>query len=302
MKTPPNETRSNREASERRLLPAGVTRRHILRAGSCGLLGLGLGQFGGLASLASSVGQSGPGKAKSVILIFNGGAPSHLDLWDPKPDAPAEIRGVFSAIKTNVPGIHITELLPRMARRMDKVAIVRSVYHEHGQHNAGMYWATAGRPFRIDSTLINPSRSDLPSFGTLVGWLAQRDGFSGAVPPYVITPFPTCDSTAYITPGQLGGCLGPRFDPFVLDADPNAAGFTVRNMSLDAHLTAARLAERRTLLEGLDRSSPTIYSPDAAQPRRLQMNKPPRCSSLARRRRPSTFQGARCRARALWPA
>lgn len=244
------------------MLPPGanVTRRHLLQAGAFGLLGLGLNQLGALAAPSS---RFGPGKAKSVILIFNGGAPSHLDLWDPKPDATSEIRGQFSAIKTNVPGTHISELLPRMAKRMDKVALIRSVHHEHSSHNSGMYWTTAGRPYRIDSTLINPSRTDLPCFGTLVGWLAQRDGFSRGVPPYVITPFPHCDSKAYITPGQYGGCLGPRYDPFVLDDDPNAASFKVRNMGLDASLTTARLDERLKLLQGLSQSSPEIVSPQA---------------------------------------
>ena len=71
-----------------------------------------------------------------------------------------------------------------------------------------MHWSIVGRPYRVDSTLINPSRADYPSFGTLVGWLARRDGYAGGVPPYVITPFPHCDSTVYITPGQFGGCLG----------------------------------------------------------------------------------------------
>src|SRR5215207_9566338 len=85
------------------------------------------------------------GKARSVILIFNGGAPSHIDLWGPKPDAPDDVRGPFSTIATNVSGLRISELLPRMAKRMDKVALIRSVHHEHSSHNAGMYWAIAGR-------------------------------------------------------------------------------------------------------------------------------------------------------------
>lgn len=241
-------------------------RRDIIRAGAAGLLGLGMDRLGALSALAAPAPRAGgQGKAKSVILIFNGGAPSHIDLWDPKPDAPQDIRGIFSPIKTNVPGLHISELLPRMAQRMDKVALIRSVYHEHSSHNAGMYWSTAGRPYRIDSTLINPSHTDLPCFGTLVGWLAQRDGFSAGVPPYVITPFPHCDSKAYITPGQYGGCLGPRYDPFVLDDDPNAKGFKVRNMGLDAGMTAARFEERMSLLKDLSISSPPIVSPQAAE-------------------------------------
>jgi hypothetical protein len=93
-----------------------------------------------------------------------------------------------------VPGLHVSELLPNLARRADRYAIVRTVHHRHSGHNAGMYWSIVGRPYRVDGTLMNPSRTDYPSFGTLVGWLARRDGYSGALPPYVITPAPHCDS------------------------------------------------------------------------------------------------------------
>jgi len=124
---------------------------------------------------------------------------------------------------------------------MDKVALIRSVHHEHSSHNGGMHWATVGRPYRVDSTLINPSRSDIPGVGTLCGWLAQRDGFSAGV----------------------------QFDPFVLDDDPNAPGFKVRNLSLDASLTPARLTQRVGLLKSLgDSQSPQsqrIVSPQAAE-------------------------------------
>jgi uncharacterized protein (DUF1501 family) len=240
-----------------------VNRRQMLRA--CGLLGLGWNPLAALGALPPPATRFGPGKAKSIILIFNGGAPSHIDLWDPKPDATAEVRGSFSTIKTNVPGIHISELLPRMARRMDKLALVRSVHHEHTSHNSGMYWATAGRPYRVDSTLIHPSSTDLPGVGTLVGWLAQRDGFSRGVPPYVITPFPHCDSKVYITPGQYGGCLGARYDPFVLDDDPNAANFRVRNLALDPSLTADRLQDRLGLLHDLTAHATPIASPQTAE-------------------------------------
>jgi hypothetical protein len=245
-------------------LGAAVTRRDIIHAGALGLLGLGLNRLGMLNAHALPA-KNAAGKAKSVILIFNGGAPSHIDLWDPKPNAGSEVRGIYSPIRTSVPGVHISELLPRMAKRMHKLALIRSVHHEHSSHNGGMHWATVGRPYRIDSTLINPSRADLPGFGTLCGWLAQRDGFTGGVPPYVITPFPHCDSKAYITPGQYGGCLGARFDPFVLDDDPNAAAFKVRNMSLDESLTAERFADRLGLLKNFSASSQRIVSVQAEE-------------------------------------
>jgi len=190
-------------------------------------------------------------KARSVILIFNAGAPSHLDLWDPKPDAPSDVRGPLQPIATATPGIYISELLPRLARQSSLYSIVRTVHHRHGSHNSGMYWSIVGRPYRIDSTLINPSRSDYPSFGTLIGWLARRDGYTGALPPYVITPFPHCDSTAYITPGQFGGCLGATYDPFVLQADPNAADFRVRTLLPTPQVDAARLQGRKNLFDQL---------------------------------------------------
>ncbi|MCB1078943.1 MAG: DUF1501 domain-containing protein, partial [Verrucomicrobiae bacterium] len=130
----------------------------------------------------------------------------------------------------------------------------------HQGHNSGMYWATVGRPFRVDSTLINPSRTDFPSFGTLTGWLARRDGYSGAMPPYVITPWPHCDSRAYVTPGQYGGCLGAQFDPFVLNTDPNAADFRVPGISLDEKIGPDRFGQRLGLLKDLDPTGPAIVS------------------------------------------
>jgi uncharacterized protein (DUF1501 family) len=234
------------------------SRRDFLHVGSLGALSL----FWNDWLRAEAAGPAGRARARSVILIFNAGAPSHLDLWDMKPDAPENVRGQFQPIATNVPGIQISELMPRLARQADRYAIVRTVHHRHGAHNAGMYWTIVGRPYPQDSTLINPGRNDCPSFGTLVGWLAQRDGYSGALPPYVITPAPHCDSTVYITPGQFGGCLGARYDPFVLGADPNAPSFRLRNISLDASLTERRLQERRDLLASLDSRLPGSRSGD----------------------------------------
>lgn len=193
--------------------------------------------------------------ARSVILIFNVGAPSHLDLWDMKPGAPENVRGPFRPIATSVPGIQVSELLPHLALLADKYAMVRTVHHQHTQHNSGMHWSIVGRPYRVDSTLINPTRTDVPSVGTLVGWLARRSGYSGQLPPYVITPAPHCDSTAYITPGQFGGCLGAAFDPFVLHADPNGVNFKVPNIGLVENVSPDRFAGRRTLLEHFDGSA-----------------------------------------------
>jgi len=200
-----------------------------------------------------------PGKARSVILIFNCGAPSHLDLFDPKPLATDTVRGPFTPIDTSVPGLQVTELLPGLAQRAERWSVVRTVHHQHGGHNSGMHWSIVGKPYKVDSTLINPGPADYPSLGTLVGWLAQRTGYTGAVPPYVITPYPHCDSLVYITPGQYGGCLGVRYDPFVLDADPNAADFRVKNLGLCDGIEASRFEERRQLRAALDRPDRGVF-------------------------------------------
>jgi uncharacterized protein (DUF1501 family) len=228
---------------------------------------LGSTGLGGLATLYANVERTlaaaptKPSRAKSVILIFNCGAPSHIDLFDPKPDAPEATRGKYLPIDTRVPGIQFSEMLPRMAQRADKLALIRSVYHKHSSHNSGMFWSIVGRPYAMDSTLINPSRTDVPSFGTLTNWLAQRDGYSGAVPPYVITPRPHCDSMLYLTPGQFGACLGPRFDPLVLNGDPNDDLFQVPNLGMATELTASRLQDRHALLQSLERRGAKIETP-----------------------------------------
>jgi hypothetical protein len=241
------------------MMPRLPDRRRFLRHTGLGAAGLLLGDL-----LRAQAGQGARQRrqASSVILIFNCGAPSHIDLWDPKPGAPDSVRGEFQSIATNVPGIRVSELLPALARRADQLAIVRSVHHRHGGHNSGMYWSIVGRPYRVDSTLINPSRADYPSFGTLVGWLAQREGQSGPMPPYVITPAPHCDSTVYITPGQFGACLGARYDPFVLNADPNAPNFRIASIGMAGDMSVPRLDGRRALLGRLDAQT-QVHSPSS---------------------------------------
>jgi hypothetical protein len=228
------------------------------------LSGVGLGSVSALWAdwlrVETALPITKPRHAHSVILIFNSGAPSHIDLWDPKPLAPDAVRGPYRAVSTSVPGIHVSELLPRMAARADKLAIVRTVYHTHSSHNSGMYWSIVGRPYPIDNTLIKPSATDFPSFGTLVGWLAQRGGYAGELPPYVITPKPHCDSFVYVTPGQFGACLGSRFDPFVVNSDPNSSEFQVPNLGLAEGMTGERFVERQALLASMEKMSRPIRS------------------------------------------
>ena len=236
--------------SHSHLRDAGISRRSALQMASAGIGASSLLSADFLGAATTTPARTAT--AKSVILIFNCGAPSHIDLWDPKPQAPDSIRGPYQPIETNVQGIYVSELLPQLAKHVDKLAIVRSLHHTHSQHNSGMHWSTVGKPYRINSTLINPSRSDLPCFGTLAGWLAQRAGYRSQLPPYVITPEPHCDSMLYLTPGQFGSCLGSKYDPLVLNSDPNDPKFRLPDMGLVDGVSQQRQQQRTELLSQLD--------------------------------------------------
>jgi hypothetical protein len=140
-----------------------------------------------------------------------------------------------------------------------------------------MYSAIVGKPYKMDSTLINPAPDDYPSFATLVNWLAQaKEGYNKAMPPYVITPKPHRDGP-YITPGQYGGFLGNRFDPYVLDADPNKLDFKVTNFGPAEGTTVARVNSRRSALQAFNGAlraidnSPDLQNMDAAQQKAFEL-------------------------------
>jgi hypothetical protein len=177
-------------------------------------------------------------RVKAVIQVFLGGGPSHLDTYDPKPDAPVEFRGEFRPIATNVPGIAVSELFPRQARVMDKLAILRSLHHTSADHSGGTHWVMTGFA-SIDPT---PRGNARPSVGSIVA--RTVGGPRPGVPSYVGIP----EAPAF---GQ-GAYLGPGFNPFSLGGDP-AMGAKVRNLDLPDGLTLDRLDDRRDLLGKLDR-------------------------------------------------
>src|SRR6187549_2425600 len=152
----------------------GVARRDFLRVGALAPLGFTLGNFLG-AKTASAA--DGKGKAKSVILVYLGGGLSHHDSFDMKPDAPSEIRGKYSSIKTNVTGLHICELMPNMARTMDKIALVRSGSHNNDHHETATNWVLSGR--------FGSAFGDYPAIGAVV---AHDSGFKASLPSYVSIP------------------------------------------------------------------------------------------------------------------
>jgi hypothetical protein len=142
--------------------------------------------------------------ARSVILLFQFGGASHLDSFDPKPSAPREIRGEFAAIKTRVPGILVSEHLPRMAHIAEKYALIRSVHHTRSSHNPGAYYSLTGREPLTDLVTANASATDFPHPGSVVAALNPGER---KVPPFVSLPTMIADGP-FRTPGEFAGFLG----------------------------------------------------------------------------------------------
>jgi Protein of unknown function (DUF1501) len=195
---------------EKSLTGAGVTRRDFLRAGGAGLgaLGFGLRELDAGTAIKSS-------SERSVILLLLAGGPSQLETFDPKPDAPAEVRGPFRSIATRCPGVRICEHLPRIAARMDRLALVRSMHHESAPiHETGYQLLQTGRLCRAGE--------EHPHIGSVVARLA---GARNGMPPFVVLPGPIASTGVDIPHGQSAGWLGAAYDPFHLALDPPSLGF-----------------------------------------------------------------------------
>lgn len=232
------------------------TRRDAIRAGALALGGLSLPSLfqARAVSAPSAPGRSTPGRAKSCILVFAWGGPSQLETWDPKPEAPDDIRGDFQAIETSVPGVRISEHFPRLAARVDRLAIVRSMTHDDPAHLSSVHHLQTGHLApRPHSDADGPSPNDWPHLGSLI---AKVRPIAGALPPSVIMPWIVSHPAAPggKAPGQHGGWLGKAFDPFLLRGDPNAPDFRVEGLGLPDGLPDARLRLRRDLLSRVDTS------------------------------------------------
>jgi uncharacterized protein (DUF1501 family) len=232
------------------------SRREALCVGGLGVLGLGLsGLLAGQAAAGSTSRPRTAGKAKSCILLFMWGGPSQLDTWDPKPDAPAEVRGEFRPIATNVPGTIVSEHFPRLANLADKYAIIRSMTHDDPAHLSSVHHILTGRQApHVKSDADPPSRHDSPTIGSALARLQPTDA---AIPPFVTMPWIVSHPAAPggKAPGQNAGWLGAAYDPFVLTADPSASNFTIPQLRRAADVSVERLAARRQLLAGLNTTS-----------------------------------------------
>ena len=230
-----------------------LSRRELLRIGGLGSLGLTLPALLRAEANEPSVGQvkRAPGllrPIRSCILIFHYGGPSHIDLYDMKPNAPAEIRGQFSSIATSVPGLRVCEHLPQTARVMDRLAIVRSMHHPMTNHNAAAFTALCGRdPLKGDLELLGNDRNDPPCYGAIMS--AQMREQPG-LPTFVALPHVMYNVVQL--PGQVAGFLGSAHGPFQVSADPSAPDFRMGELELPGELTLDRLDNRAKLLGTLD--------------------------------------------------
>jgi hypothetical protein len=218
----------------------GVSRRDFLHAGSLGFLGLTMPHFFRLKAM----GAVQTSKDVNCIHLMLVGGPSQLDTWDMKPDAPASIRGPFKPIKTNVSGIEISEIFPRMATHADKFALLRSAYHTAAAvHDTGCQMMQTGRLFQ--------GGLESPNYGSV---LRFEKGAKGDMPPNVLLPYTIGQLGGNLPHGDTAGFLGKAFDPFVLNADPADPNFKVPDLLPPDYISAVRVDRRRSWRQMIDQS------------------------------------------------
>ena len=216
----------------------GIVRRDFVRVGGLSSLGLGLGSFfQARASLASEGKATTDSKAKSCILIWLDGGPSHIETFDPKPDAPEEVRGPLSAIQTNVSGVRINECMTQTAKIMDKIAVVRSVTSPLGEHNFGSHYLMTG--YRPTPAL------QYPMIGST---LAAMQSSQSTMPPNIAIPRLTGKHPS-------NGFLPIGTQPFSVGGNPDQSGFKVRDLDFYQGLDLQRLDRRREFVRALDEFS-----------------------------------------------
>jgi uncharacterized protein (DUF1501 family) len=229
-------------------LRARPSRRALLKAGAVGLAGLSLPAL----LRAEAEGRARKATARSVILLFQFGGPSHLDTFDPKPDAPRELRGEFASIPSAIPGVRVSEHLPRLARVAGQYALVRSVHHTRSNHNSGAYYSLSGREPLSDLVTSNAAATDFPHPGSVAACLGGET--ETKVPPFVALPWMIADGP-FRTPGEFAGFLGKAYDPLWVLSDPNAPGFNAEELSPPPDVDVERLDDRRAILQELDSRS-----------------------------------------------
>ena len=230
-----------------------LNRRRYLQVAGAGVVGTALPHVGKSAAAGETQAANSMGRAKSVLIVYLSGGPSQLDMFDPKPEGPAEIRGEFSSINTTIPGVAVCEHLPLLAQQTNRWSIVRTLAHVEHNHLLATHVALTGRPTPVprggsDLDRVE-SRNDFPNFASALDALRPRnDGIPTGVslPNYMI-------EGPLTWPGQYAGFLGTRHDPWQINHDPNDPNFRIDSLSLQPGVTSPRLLSRKELLDQLNR-------------------------------------------------
>jgi len=244
-----------------------ISRRQWLKCGSLGLFNLGLPHLlwardGKSQMDANAPKRPGFGRARACILIFLKGGPSHLDTFDMKPDAPAEVRGEFRPIATSVPGIQICEHLTNLARQASKFRIVRSLWHADDGHPSAAYEMTTGRPYpRARNQSEISSREDHPHIGSSLSALESRQR---SAPPFALVPDYFVVNGQFRS-GQNAGFLGSRYDPLVPHADPSGVNFAAVDLGFTPRMEPGRIEARQQLLVDLHMPRDSVTTAPAAR-------------------------------------
>jgi hypothetical protein len=233
-----------------------VDRRELLRIGGLSLTGLSLPfllqQTAQGASKSSKPAARSFGKAKNCILLYLSGAPSQLDTFDPKPDAPEDVRGEFKTIPTATTGVRFSELLPRCAKWMHRIGLVRTMCHDHNDHGRGSYWMFTGYPYPGSVPDVNSmSRADMPHTGSCVAKLAPG---KGPMFPFVLVPH-RMDVAGGRRAGQFAGSLGGKYDPLLTGGNPNDDHFKLEHLPLAPNDAPDALQRRLGLLDQLSKQT-----------------------------------------------
>jgi Protein of unknown function (DUF1501) len=223
----------------------GLSRREMLRVGGLSALGLSLPQLLSAGEPGAPIGR--PGSAKSCIILFMLGGPPQHSTWDPKPGAPAEIRGEFKSIDTVVPGISLCELMPQTALLADRISLIRSVASNDNAHSSSGYYMMTGQPHApMNFENANPGPpNDYPTIGAIVRKLERT---TSGLPASVTLPHRIFNTDGSVWPGQDAGFLGRSTDPWLLNCKPADPDFRVNEFSLGVDVSAARLLDRQALL------------------------------------------------------
>jgi uncharacterized protein (DUF1501 family) len=215
----------------------GLSRRDFIHAGALSALGLTLPGF-----FAQQAAANVQDRDVNCIMLFLVGGPSHIDTFDPKPDVPAEVRGPFRPIATNVPGLQVSEIFPRTARHADKFSLIRSVYHTAtAVHDTGHQMMQTGRLFA--------GGIEHPHAGCVLGYVR---GGRGELPAHVLLPRPIGRTGGNLPHGHTAGYLGRQYDPFILNADPSVPNFQVPDLLPPEYISAVRAGRRQRMRDAVD--------------------------------------------------